>query len=75
MAVSPAWRPAVTVPVNTTVWPTMVGLDNAMVVVPAVASCQVRVSVVAGPAVAGTQLMVRTAVSLPVAVGPITQVL
>ncbi len=40
-----------------------------------VASCQVKVSVIAGPAVTGMQAMVRVAVAVPVAVGPTTQVL
>ena len=59
--------------VNTTVWPTTVGADQ--VLVSPVASFQVGVSVVAGPAVTGMQLSVRVSVSVPVAVGPIAQVL
>jgi hypothetical protein len=46
-----------------------------MVLVPPVASFQVTVSVIAGPAVTGTQARARLTVSAPVAVEPTTQVL
>lgn len=64
-----------TVPGKTTVWPTMAGDDQLMVLVPPVASFQVTVSINAGPAVTFTQLRGRMMVAAPVAVGPTTQVL
>jgi hypothetical protein len=68
-------QPLPTVPVNTTVWPTTVGADQLMLLVPPVASFQVMVSVNAGPAVTFTQDSGMLSVAPPVAVEPITQVL